>query len=70
MTDKNIYLIGDSQTNALSVAFLTEFNSIKNDYNLIFLRGKVGRCLLSQQSDTVGFVDECSDETLKILKVN
>tara|TARA_Y100000591_G_C21833261_1_gene700942 strand:- start:544 stop:2523 length:1980 start_codon:yes stop_codon:yes gene_type:complete len=65
LTDKNIYLIGDSQTNALSVAFLTEFNSIKNDYNLIFLRGKVGRCLLSQQSDTVGFVDECSDETFE-----
>ena len=63
VSDKNIYLIGDSQTNSLSVSFLTEMTSLKNEYNLIFLRGKLGRCLLSQQSDTVGNVDECSDET-------
>ncbi len=59
---KNIFLIGDSQTNALSVAFLTEFEALKNEYNLIFLRGKLGRCILSQQSDSVGLVDECSTE--------
>ena len=59
---KNIYLIGDSQTNALSVAFLTEFEGLKNEYNLIFLRGKLGRCILSQQSDSVGLVGECSSE--------
>ena len=61
--EQNIFLIGDSQTNALSVSFLTEMTSLNSKYNLIFLRGKLGRCLLSQQSDTVGNVDECSDET-------
>jgi len=61
--EQNIFLIGDSQTNALSVSFLTEMTSLNSKYNLIFLRGKLGRCLLSQQSDTVGTVDECSEET-------
>tara|TARA_B100000900_G_scaffold397211_1_gene397317 strand:- start:9815 stop:11794 length:1980 start_codon:yes stop_codon:yes gene_type:complete len=65
LTDKNIYLIGDSQTNSLSVSFLIEFDSLRDKYNLIFIRGKLGRCLLSQQSDTVGIVDECSDETFE-----
>jgi len=63
MSDKNIYLIGDSHANALSVSFLIELETLKKDYNLVFLTGKLGRCLLSKQSDTVGDVDECSDES-------
>jgi peptidoglycan/LPS O-acetylase OafA/YrhL len=62
-SDKNIFLIGDSHANALSVSFLIELETLKNDYNLIFLTNKLGRCLLSKQSDTAGDVDECGDET-------
>tara|TARA_Y100000389_G_C17463970_1_gene523971 strand:+ start:2639 stop:4612 length:1974 start_codon:yes stop_codon:yes gene_type:complete len=63
VSDKNIYLIGDSHANALSVSFLIELETLNKDYNLVFLTGKLGRCLLSKQSDTVGDVDECSDNT-------
>ena len=61
-SDKNIFLIGDSHTNALSVSFLTNLTSAQKEYNLVFLSGNIGRCLLSQQSDTVGDVVECSDQ--------
>ena len=61
-SSKNIYLIGDSQTNSLSVALLNDMKGFENQYNLVFLRGTLGRCLLSKQSDTVGEVKECSDQ--------
>ena len=61
LSDKTIYLVGDSHTNTLSVSFLKDFNELNNDYNLVFLSGRTGRCLLSQQSDTVGYVEECED---------
>ena len=54
--DKTIYLIGDSLTNSLSVSFLEKFNLAIDKYNFVFIRGTGGRCILSQQSDTVGFV--------------
>ena len=60
--DKTIYLIGDSQTNSLSVSFLQEFKEISNTYNLVFFSGPAGRCILSMQSDTLGYVPECSEE--------
>lgn len=58
---KTIYLIGDSLTNSLSVSFLEQLDSVVDNYNLVFIRGKAGRCILSQQSDTVGFVEECEN---------
>ncbi len=58
---KTIYLIGDSLTNSLSVSFLEQFYSAIDNYNFVFIRGKSGRCILSQQSDTVGFVEQCED---------
>ena len=60
--DKTIYLIGDSLTNSLSVSFLEKFDSAIDNYNFVFIGGTGGRCILSQQSDTVGFVEECEDE--------
>ncbi len=62
-SDKNIFLIGDSHANALSVSFLIELETLKEDFNLVFLTNKLGRCLLSKQSDTAGNVDECGDQT-------
>lgn len=62
---KNIYLIGDSHANALSVSFLINLHDLGDDYNLVFLPNNLGRCLLSQQSDTSGEVPECSEETFK-----
>ena len=59
---KTIYLIGDSLTNSLSVSFLEKFNSVIDKYNFVFIRTTVGRCILSQQSDTIGFVEQCEDD--------
>jgi len=59
---KTIYLIGDSLTNSLSVSFLEKFNLAIDKYNFVFIRTTGGRCILSQQSDTVGFVEQCEDE--------
>lgn len=59
---KTIYLIGDSLTNSLSVSFLEKFNSAIDSYNFVFIGGTGGRCILSQQSDTVGFVEECEND--------
>jgi peptidoglycan/LPS O-acetylase OafA/YrhL len=61
-SDKTIYLVGDSHTNALSVSFLKNLKSAQGSYNLVFLSNTLGRCLLSQQSDTVGNVEECEDD--------
>ena len=61
-SDSTIYLVGDSQTNALSVSFLKNLTSAQQKYNLVFITNTAGRCLLSQQSDTVGFVEYCSNE--------
>jgi len=63
--NKTIYLIGDSLTNSLSVSFLEEFNLAIDKYNFVFIRGTAGRCILSQQSDTVGFVEQCEEEYFK-----
>jgi peptidoglycan/LPS O-acetylase OafA/YrhL len=59
--EKTIYLIGDSLTNSLSVSFLEKLYPAIDNYNLVFIRGRGGRCILSQQSDTVGFVEQCED---------
>ena len=59
---KTIYLIGDSLTNSLSVSFLEKLYSAIDNYNFVFIRGTGGRCLLSQQSDTVGVVEQCENE--------
>ena len=62
---KTIYLLGDSLTNSLSVSFLEKFDLAIDKYNFVFIRGTGGRCILSQQSDTVGFVEQCEDEFFK-----
>jgi len=59
---KTMYLVGDSLTNSLSVSFLEELNSAIDKYNFVFIGGTGGRCILSQQSDTLGFVEPCEDE--------
>tara|TARA_Y100000389_G_scaffold92538_1_gene89257 strand:+ start:10760 stop:12754 length:1995 start_codon:yes stop_codon:yes gene_type:complete len=61
-SDSTIYLIGDSQTNALSVSLLTNLTYAQQKYNLAFISNTPGRCLLSQQSDTPGTVEYCNDE--------
>ena len=60
--NKTIYLIGDSLTNSLSVSFLEKFNSVIDEYNFVFISNTEGRCILSQQSDTIGFVEQCEDK--------
>ena len=57
-----VILVGDSHANALSVSFLIELESLKSDYNLLFFPATTGRCILSQQSDTLGYVEECSEQ--------
>ena len=59
---KTIYLIGDSHANALSVSFLIELEKLKDEYNLVFFPATTGRCILTQQSDTLGIVESCSDK--------
>jgi peptidoglycan/LPS O-acetylase OafA/YrhL len=59
---KTIFLIGDSLTNSLSVSFLENFDSAIDKYNFVFIGGTGGRCILSQQSDTVGFVEQCENK--------
>lgn len=56
-----IYLLGDSQTNALSVSFLTYLSDDFEDFEINFLRGRNGRCLLARQNDNLETVDECSE---------
>ena len=60
--DSTIYLVGDSQTNALSVSFLKNLTNAQKNYNLVFITNTAGRCVLSQQSDTVGYVEYCTEE--------
>ena len=60
-SNKTIYLVGDSHTNALSVSFLKNLKSAQGTYDLVFLSNTLGRCLLSQQSDTVGKVEVCEN---------
>ena len=38
---------------------------IKNDVQITFFSGRIGRCLLSRQSDTLGEVSECSEVYFK-----
>ena len=45
----------------LNFAFHT-LESLKSDYNLLFFPATTGRCILSQQSDTLGYVEECSEQ--------
>ena len=47
--DSTIYLVGDSQTNALSVSFLKNLTNAQKNYNLVFITNTAGRCVLSQQ---------------------
>lgn len=60
-SENKIYLLGDSQTNALSVSFLTHLSDDFENYELNFLRGRNGRCLLARQNDNLEIVDECSE---------
>lgn len=59
--ETTLFLVGDSHTNSLSVSFLEELDLIKNDVQITFFSGRIGRCLLSRQSDTLGEVAECSE---------
>jgi len=61
-SSNRIILVGDSHANALSVSFLVELESLKSDFNLLFFPATAGRCILSQQSDTLGYVEECSEQ--------
>jgi peptidoglycan/LPS O-acetylase OafA/YrhL len=61
-SENTIYLIGDSQVDALSASFLNNLKLEKGSYNLVFMPGRAGRCILSQQSDTPGETKECSEK--------
>ena len=47
--DKEIFVMGDSHANMLSVSMIDELD---NDYNLVPINGTLGRCLLSGQADS------------------
>lgn len=62
---QELYIIGDSHAYTFAYTFITEYKELSCDYNLKIASGDAGRCLLSQQSDTVGYIGWCTDETFE-----
>ena len=65
--EKNLFIIGDSHVTNLSYTLITEYPSLSCEYNLTIYGTSAGRCLLSGQSDIVGYVGWCSEESLNNL---
>jgi peptidoglycan/LPS O-acetylase OafA/YrhL len=59
--ESNIFLIGDSHANTLSVEIIRNGNLITNKFNFIPINGTTGRCILSAQNDFLGDRYDCSD---------
>ena len=51
----------------MSYTLITEYPSLSCEYNLTIYGTSAGRCLLSAQSDIVGYVGWCSEESLNNL---
>ena len=59
---KKLYIMGDSHAYTFSYTLIKDFKYLSCDYELVIYSGDAGRCLLSQQSDIVGYVGWCTDE--------
>jgi peptidoglycan/LPS O-acetylase OafA/YrhL len=57
--ERNLYVIGDSHANMLSVSMIDQLNE---DYNLTPLNGTIGRCILSGQADSDETLYACSEQ--------
>jgi len=62
---KALYIVGDSQVTNLSSTILSEYKSLSCEYKITIYATSGGRCLLSQQSDILGYVGWCTDESFK-----
>ena len=62
---KALYIVGDSQVTNLSSTILSEYKSLSCEYKVTIYATSAGRCLLSQQSDILGYVGWCTDESFK-----
>ena len=60
-----LYVIGDSHVNNFSYTLINNYKSLSCDYELKIYSSSAGRCLLSMQSDIVGYVGWCADETFQ-----
>ena len=65
ITKKALYIVGDSQVTNLSSTILSEYKSLSCEYKITIYATSGGRCLLSQQSDILGYVGWCTDESFK-----
>ena len=59
---KRLYIMGDSHAYTFAYTLIKDFKYLSCDYELVIYSGDAGRCLLSQQSDIVGYVGWCTDE--------
>lgn len=58
---RNLYIVGDSYAYTFSYTLITEYKDLSCEYNLKIFSGDAGRCILSQQSDTVGYIGWCEE---------
>ena len=57
----NLYLIGDSHANTLSVTIARNGEKLNDKYNFIPINATIGRCLLSGQNDSFQNKYDCSE---------
>lgn len=57
--EKNLFVIGDSHANMVSVSMIENLN---NTYNLTPLNGTLGRCIISGQADSEEMLYACSEQ--------
>ena len=62
---ENLYIIGDSHVTNFSYTLLNYYKLLSCNYELKIYGTSAGRCLLSMQSDIVGYVGWCTDEYLQ-----
>ena len=59
---KTLYLIGDSHLNTFSYTLLKNHKDLACDFKINIIFNPTGRCLLSQQTDVVEEIVECTDQ--------
>ena len=62
---KALYIVGDSQVTNLASTILKGYKSLSCEYKITIYATSAGRCFLSQQSDILGYVGWCTDESFK-----
>ena len=62
---ESLLIIGDSNINTFSYTLFREYKNLSCNFHIEVIYNPAGRCLLSQQTDSVGEVFECSDEYFK-----